>query len=154
MQKNTNLAYQANTAPRQQPVNQPSIGQVAKTAALPKRQIVKVAICMLYVVGLCILLIVAKVQLTNANHKLQDAKATYVEVQSEQTRLNTELSGLVSLKSVEERAKELGLSEVKQSQIDYVVVSHDNKVEVADEENSLGDKLTNWYYQIKEYIFG
>lgn len=100
------------------------------------------------------MLIVAKVQLTNANHKLQDAKATYVEVQSEQTRLNTELSGLVSLKSVEERAKELGLSEVKQSQIDYVVVSHDNKVEVADEENSLGDKLTNWYYQIKEYIFG
>lgn len=154
MQKNTNLAYTANPSPQKQPVKQPSIGQVSKTAVLPKRQVVKVALCMLYVVGLCILLIVAKVQLTDANHKLQEAKDTYVEVQSEQTRLNTELNSRVSLNAVEERATQLGLSEVKQSQIDYVVVSHDNQVEVADEAASIGDQLINWYYQIKEYIFG
>ncbi len=154
MPKNTNVIRRVDNEQVKKQSIRPHIKKVQQTQAVSKSKLIKVSACMFYVVALCIILIYGKVQLTDINHELQELKTEYTEVESERTRLDTELSSLVSLKSVEQRAKELGLTEVKQSQIDYIVVSENNTVEVAEESTSFMDKLTEWYHQIKEYILG
>ncbi len=155
MQKDTNLAYAVKNFEQQRVAEEPKIQTVVKPKSAPKKRgMVKAFFCMFYVVVLCSALIIGKVQLAEVNMLWQQKQSEYQEIDSEYTRLDTAVSNLISLKSIETRAKELGLGEVKQSQIDYIVVSHDNKVEVIEEENSLASKLTKLYYQIKEYILG
>lgn len=157
MQKNSNLAYAVRNIEAQQPRREQEshIKQVQKTRARPQRKgIIKTSLCMLYVVALCVSLIYGKVKLTEENAYLQDLKAEYQEVDSESTRLDTELRGMISLKTIEEQARELGLSEERPSQVQYIAVTHDNKAELPEEDDSVWAQITKLYRQIKEYILG
>lgn len=156
MQKNSNLAYAVRNIESQQSRQQePHIKKVERPRSRPqKKGIVKTSLCMLYVVALCISLIYGKVRLTEENAIVEDLKTQYQEVDSENTRLDTQLREMVSLKTIEEQAKGLGLSEERPSQVQYIAVTHENKAELPEESNTLWTKITKLYAQIKEYILG
>ena len=97
----------------------------------------------------------AKVQLTEENNAMLSAQSTLEELESESARLELQVEGLSSLKTVEKTAtEEYGLVEPDQSQVTCVRVKKDNKVEVADSGKSILDQASAWLEQIKEYILG
>ena len=98
----------------------------------------------------------AKVQLTEENNAMLSAQSTLEELESESARLELQVEGLSSLKTVEKTAtEEYGLVEPDQSQVTCVYrVKKDNKVEVADSGKSILDQASAWLEQIKEYILG
>lgn len=103
-----------------------------------------------YVVLLSAALIYGKVKLTEENANLMAAAESYQELQSEYAQLEAAASGMVSLKSVEEQARTMGLGEIKSSQIENIMVASGNEVEVSESPNS----FQNWWKSIMESIFG
>lgn len=155
MAKDTNLAYAIRTFEQEEVQRQPHIRKVEKTSAATKpKGLVKTGLCMFYVLALCVSLIYGRVMLTEANADLQAKEAEYKVLDSEYTRLSTELNSIVSLSNIEEKAAELGMGELTPSQIEYIKLAREDKVELAQEENDLLSKVSRWFNDVKEYIFG
>ena len=73
---------------------------------------------------------------------------------SEYTRLSTAVNSVVSLSNIEEKALELGMTELKPSQIEYIRLEREDKVELSAEKETILSKLSGLFDKIKEYIFG
>ena len=159
MTQNNNLAYALrNFEPAEQQDKQPRIRQLEKSKAQARPQpkhLGRSLLCIGYIIVLCGALMFATVQLTEENNAMLSAQSTLEELESESARLELQVEGLSSLKTVEKTAtEEYGLVEPDQSQVTCVRVKKDNKVEVADSGKSILDQASAWLEQIKEYILG
>lgn len=155
MAKNTNLAYAIRAFEQEEVQRQPQIRKVEKSATVKRpKGIVKTGLCMFYILALCSVLIYGRVQLTEANAQLQSKEAEYKILDSEYTRLSTELNSIVSLSNVEEKAIELGMTEPTPNQIEYIKLAREDKVELAQVDDGLWSKIGAWLNDVKEYIFG
>lgn len=156
MAQDHNLAYALrNFEPAEEQEKQPRIRRLEKAQPRPKRHLGRSVLCIGYILVLCGALMFARVQLTEENNAMLQAQSDLEELQSESARLELQVEGLSSLKTVEETAtEEYGLVEPDQSQVTAVRVDKDNKVVVAESEDTIWDQLGVWLKQVQEYIFG
>ena len=116
MTQNNNLAYALrNFEPAEQQDKQPRIRQLEKSKAQARPQpkhLGRSLLCIGYIIVLCGALMFAKVQLTEENNAMLSAQSTLEELESESARLELQVEGLSSLKTVEKTAtEEYGLVE-------------------------------------------
>ena len=156
MAQDHNLAYALRSfEPAEEREQQPKIRKLEKTQPRPKLHLGRSVLCIGYILLLCGALMFARVQLTEENNAMLQAQSDLEELQSESARLQLQVEGLTSLKTVEETAlQEYGLVEPDQSQITAVRVDKENRVVPAETDDSVLDRLGVWLKQVKEYIFG
>lgn len=155
MAKNTNLAYAIRNFEQNEAQRKPHIQKLEKTASVRKpKWIGRSAVCLFYVIALCAALIYGRVSLSEVNAELQEKQAEYKVLDSEYTRLSTAVNSVVSLSNIEEKAKELGMTELKPSQIEYIRLEREDKVELSEEKDTILTKLGGLFDKMKEYIFG
>ena len=149
MAKNTNLAYAIRNFEQNETQRQPHIQKLEKTASVRKpKWLGRSAVCLIYVIALCAALIYGRVSLSEVNAQLQEKQAEYKVLDSEYTRLSTAVNSVVSLSNIEEKALELP------SQIEYIRLEREDKVELSAEKETILSKLSGLFDKIKEYIFG
>ena len=81
------------------------------------------------VVGFILCFIFFRVKLTEMNSVISEKKETLSILQSENVRLNSELSNLASADKIEDYAKKQGLQEVEYNQIEYFTVEGGDRIE-------------------------
>ncbi len=104
--------------------------KIRKTRAKAKKRVSAVAsVIMLiaFMVGIVCANIALRVEITEVNSDIIEAKANYAAVSGEETRLNVEFERMVSYGNLEEAAKELGMKKTDKSQIVYIKVNDTNK---------------------------
>ena len=87
-----------------------------------------------------------RVQLAQLNIDISDATAQLEELTSEKVRMEAELDGQMSLSSVEEIAtEELGMVKPDNSQVTYIQVAQENKIQTSTKSQSLLDILADFF---------
>ena len=81
------------------------------------------------------------------NEKLDEAEA-------ENVRLQSELEGKVSAKSIEEYAKSLGMEKINSSQINYITIQTGDVVTIPEQEKGLIAKIKSFFNKCMEYFRG
>ena len=81
------------------------------------------------------------------NEKLESAAA-------ENVRLQSELEGKVSAKSIEEYAKSLGMEKINSSQINYIKIQTGDVVTIPEQEKGLIAKIKSFFDRCVEYFRG
>ena len=81
------------------------------------------------------------------NEKLENAAA-------ENVRLQSELEGKVSAKSIEEYAKSLGMEKINSSQINYIKIQTGDVVTIPEQEKGLIAKIKSFFDKCVEYFRG
>lgn len=107
------------------------------------------------VVAVICVMLYSRAQLTELSSDLGKMNNEHQLLQSEYTRLCAEMEGKVSLRGVEERAKELGLSKVQSYQVEYISIEKSENFAtsgVKPQELSLLDKLSLSMGSFLEYI--
>lgn len=102
----------------------------AKAAAKAKYRVSSVAsILMLvaFLVGVVCLNIALRVEISEVNSDIIDAKSELSAVSGEQTRLMVEFERMVSFENLEEAALTLGMKKTDKSQIVYIRINDNNK---------------------------
>ena len=102
----------------------------AKAAAKAKYRVSSVAsILMLvaFLVGVVCLNIALRVEISEVNSDIIDAKSELSAVSGEQTRLMVEFERMVSFENLEEAALNLGMKKTDKSQIVYIRINDTNK---------------------------
>ena len=130
---------------------QPRLQVVENTEAKPAKggHWVRLFFLMAAAVMVVAAIINSQVRLTEMSHLVAEEKAKLVELQSENVRLQSELEGKMSIKTLESQAvNELGMSKVDNSQITYLNMSEGDQVYCAAadaaENGSLWSKICNW----------
>lgn len=157
--KNTNVAYDFSafeTRPKEQPKAQPQKVQIKKVAVNPNTRVVAVGMSPLKIIAVLMLVIcvsaamlISCVQLSETINAVNEANTQYKELEAEGVRLNLQLEGSVSLKNAEDYAtKQLGMSKMENSQIEYVTLTQGNKIEADTQQGkdlwtSIGEFFTN-----------
>ena len=126
-----------------------------------KKVAVKMVLCM-SLVALLLCLNVYYMALSNElTHQISDQKDELEELQGEALRLETELEGKTSLSAVGDYASEyLGLNKLDESQIQYVTLSNQDRIEVLTDTGSgfslekVVDQVKGFFGQIKSYFTG
>lgn len=128
---------------------------VVSKAKVRRRKKVKSILLLAYITIIAASLIYGKVKLSEVNSDLDKAKETYDEMMYEYEDLQIKASDIISIKNIEEQAiNQYGMTEVKPNQIVNIVVSEENEVEVENKDNTIFDKISDWFLQLKEYILG
>lgn len=123
-----------------------------KSNAVP---IIKAFFAAVIVIGITSLMIVNRITLTEIGEDIGDANANLGILQSENTRLNVELEGKMSLKNIEDKAKnELGLTKMNTYQVQYLSLTQGDKIEITEPKSGGGilSTITGWFDKIKEYL--
>ncbi|WP_294752180.1 hypothetical protein [uncultured Ruminococcus sp.] len=81
------------------------------------------------------------------NEKLESTAA-------ENVRLQSELEGKVSAKSIEEYAKSLGMEKINSSQINYIKIQTGDVVTIPEKEKGLISKIKSFFDRCVEYFRG
>ena len=144
--KTSSAAYDLSTfAPEER--RQPRV-RVVKTSKNKKRsQNAFKAKCVAYVVLLVVLMsgtVYSRQQLTEIKSDINKSTAELTEIQSENAYLNYELESTVSLRNVETYAEdELGLVKVDSSQVEYISIQDENKIEAGDKNENIFQSFFN-----------
>lgn len=137
-----------------------SEGPVIKKYEVPKykvrrRKKIKSIMLLLYITIIATSLIYGKVKLAEVNSSLDDAKDKYTQLMYEYEDLQIKASDIISIKNIEEQAiNKYEMTEVKPNQVVNIVVSEENEVEVEKKDNTIFDKISDWFLKLKEYILG
>lgn len=102
----------------------------AKAAAKAKYRVSSVASILTlvaFMVGIICLNIALRVEISEVNSDIIDAKAELAAVSGEHTRLNVEFERMVSYENLEEAARNLGMKKTDKSQIVYIRINDTNK---------------------------
>ncbi len=87
-----------------------------------------------------------RVQIAQLNIDINEASAKLEELDSEKVRMEAELDGQMSLSKVEEIATEqLGMVKPDNSQVTYLRVAQENKIQTSTESESLLDILSDFF---------
>lgn len=76
--------------------------------------------------------IALRVEITEVNSEIINAKGQLADLSGEETRINMEFERLMSYKNIEEAAQALGMRKMDKSQIVYIRVNETNKAVDAD----------------------
>ena len=155
------MAYRSgNAVPAQEPMpeHQPSqepqieVESTGKTGLLSKlKLIVGVFICF-FLLGA---VIYSNVQQLQINNEITAKQKEYVDLQSENVRMQSEIAGKTSNKNVQEYAEEvLGMRTIDASQIEYVQIQTSDVVEIPEEEQNVFVKIKIWFDNLVAYLRG
>lgn len=101
------------------------------------------------------LVIYGKVEMASLHAEIAGANRTVDELKSENVRMQTEIEGRTSMKSVESYAENiLGMHKLEKSQIEYISIDNGNMAEIPDEEESVFIRIKNAFNDFIEYIKG
>lgn len=104
--------------------------KIKKARARAKKSVSSVAtIVMLigFMVGIVCMNIALRVEITEVNAEIIEAKANYAAVSGEETRLNVEFERMISYGNLEQAAKDLGMKRTDKNQIVYIKVNDTDK---------------------------
>ena len=147
---NDSLAYdfamfmpKEKTEPRAQIVKMPK--RKVNTASLKKaRKSVSRTASILLLGALFVAMICAgialRVEISEVNSQIVDAKTELSALSGEETRLNMEYEKLLSYKNIEEAAQNMGMRKMDKRQIIYINVNNTNKAIDADGNVHTADK--------------
>lgn len=151
--RSSNLAYALQQEEELQQATAPVIKKLPKKGMSAKARrrltINKTVFCTAYFALLSAALIYGKVELTSINNELAQATSTYQDLQTEYTQLSETVDNMISVKDIESQARALGMGEIRADQIQTIVVSPDNEVEVAQAKTGIAAIWDN----IMTYIF-
>ncbi len=102
----------------------------AKAKARASRRVSSVASIIMivaFMVGVVCANIALRVEISELNSDIIDAKSQLAAVSGEQTRLNVEVERMVSYENLEEAAKNLGMKKTDRDQIIYIKINDTNK---------------------------
>ena len=71
--------------------------------------------------------IALRVEISETNSKIHDAKTTLAALSGEETRLDIQLESIISYTNLEEAAKAIGMKKMSKNQIVYIRVNDQNK---------------------------
>ncbi|MCI8622468.1 MAG: hypothetical protein HFG26_02250 [Provencibacterium sp.] len=155
--RQSNLAYDLSLFEAKPKKAQP-VMNVVKEPKYKKRDrmiAVRIVSTVAVVVTITCVMLYSRAQLTELTDRVGTYQTEYQNLMSERTRLNAEIEGKVSLRSVEENAKLMGLDKMQAYQVEYVVVDEeeDGVVPVASEQRpSVAQKLSLYIQSFLEYI--
>ena len=101
-----------------------------KARAKAKRRVSSVASILTlvaFMVGIVCMNIALRVEISEVNSDIIDAKSELAAVSGEHTRLNVEFERMVSYENLEEAARNLGMKKTDRSQIVYIKINDTNK---------------------------
>ncbi|MBQ8011978.1 MAG: cell division protein FtsL [Oscillospiraceae bacterium] len=156
----TRVQYNSSSAPAEIP---PVISQPPKGNAqfeMERNSGKKVSI--FKVIGLVFLgftllgaVILSNVQQLQISNQITEKKQEYMNLQSENVRMQSELAGKTSNKNIQEYAENvLGMRTIDGSQIEYVEIQTNDVVEIPDEEQNVFVKMKTWFNNLVEYLRG
>ncbi|MBR4949416.1 MAG: hypothetical protein IKZ25_01440 [Clostridia bacterium] len=95
-----------------------------------------VLLCILAVI-MMLGLVISSVQLSDVSKEIRICKNQIEELQSDEKKLEVEMEKKLNLRNIEEIAKnELGLSKIEKSQIHYLSIVSDDKIQLSNNDNS------------------
>ena len=152
-----NVAYDFELFEKKPPKAQPSLNLIKnqKYKSRDRMAAFKAVSAIAVVVSVICMMLYGRAELTELTKQVGDYNDSYQELSSEYTRLSAELEGKVSLRNVEETAKnELGLSKVQSYQVEYVNMDEGDGFEGAGDvqEPTLGQKFSLYIQSFLEYI--
>ena len=155
--RQSNLAYDLSLFEQKPKKAQPALNLVRdhKYHKRDRMVAVRVVSSVLVVVAVICLQLYSRARLTELSDRIGTYNTEYQNLLSEQTRLNAEIEGKVSLRSVEESAKAMGLDKMQAYQVEYVVVEEDEEGVVpmaAEAQPSFFQKLSLYIQSFLEYI--
>lgn len=155
--RQTNLAYDLSLFETKPKKAQPILNVVKepKYQRRDRMMAVRVVSTVAVIVAIICVMLYSRAQLTELTDRIGTYNTEYQNLVSERTRLNAEIEGKVSLRSVEESAKLMGLDKMQAYQVEYVVVDEDEEgvVPVASEQQpSFAQKLNLYIQSFLEYI--
>lgn len=144
------------TAPEAQETRQMRVIKTKKQAKQQARvnTLVKMSVIALSLVAV-LSIIFTQVAMSQVTFEITQQKTKLSEAQSEKVRLESELGAMVSVKNVEEVAtKQLGLTKMDESQIEYVSLNTENKAEINSKNRGFFDKIKLTVGEFQSYIAG
>ena len=104
--------------------------KIKKARAKAKKRVSSIASIVAlsaFMVGIVCVNIALRVEISEVNSDIVEAKARYAAVSGEETRLNVEFERMVSYGNLEEAARELGMKKTDKNQIVYIEVNDSDK---------------------------
>ncbi len=109
--------------------------KIKKTKAKARKRVSSIASIITlatFMVGIVCANIALRVEISEVNSDIVEAKARYAAVSGEETRLNVEFQRMISYGNLEEAAKELGMRKTDKDQIVYIETNDSDKAVDAD----------------------
>lgn len=125
-----------------------------KYQARNRLSVVRLLSCAAVVVTVICVMLYSRAQLTELTAQISDQKENYQALLSENTRLRAELESKVSLRGVEDRAKELGMAKMQAYQVEYVNMDQVDEITLSGTggEPTAAEKLELYIQSFLEYI--
>ncbi|MDE5769032.1 MAG: hypothetical protein K2H29_05900 [Oscillospiraceae bacterium] len=120
-----------------------------------KISVVKIILGTLFCFALLSAVIFSNVQQLQVASEIAKKQQEYVDLQSENVRMKSDLAGRTSNKNVQEYAENvLGMNPLKSSQVEYMQIQKDDVVEIAEEDQNLFVKIRVWFENFVAYLQG
>ncbi|MEG2203704.1 MAG: hypothetical protein RRY21_00940 [Oscillospiraceae bacterium] len=156
----TNVAYDLNRPERQSAPPAPRVKQPPELRVVETRRRRDAGFMMragvLFVMTLAIICAILsnKVALTELTAEIEETQNQLGQLQNENRRMQVELEGRVSLRTVEEEAaSRLGMAKMESYQVEYVDLGAGDQVLMTREpERSMADRITEVWEKALEYL--
>ena len=120
-----------------------------------KISVVKIILGTLFCFALLSAVIFSNVQQLQVASEIAKKQQEYVDLQSENVRMKSDLAGRTSNKNVQEYAENvLGMNPLRSSQVEYMQIQKDDVVEIAEEDQNLFVKIRVWFENFVAYLQG
>ncbi|HIS77332.1 MAG TPA: septum formation initiator family protein [Candidatus Merdivicinus excrementipullorum] len=142
MTQNTNLAYDLQRFEEQTPKTSPKL-----TVRTAQRTVHPVKIVMVAALALLMgfTLLYSQVVITELNGQIAAKQEELNTLQAENVRMQTELEGKMSLTEIEEKAVgEYGMVKPDNSQVSYVKLEQENKLEATKPEENIFEQIVRY----------
>ena len=142
MTQNTNLAYDLQRFEEQTPKTSPKL-----TVRTAQRTVHPVKTVMVAVLALLMgfTLLYSQVVITELNSQIVAKQEELNTLQAENVRMQTELEGKMSLTEIEEKAVgEYGMVKPDNSQVSYVKLEQENKLEATKPEENIFEQIVRY----------
>lgn len=155
--RQSNAAYDFELFEKKPLKSQPTLN-VVKNQKYKKRDrmmVLRVVSSVAVVVAVICVMLYSRAELTALSYQIGQYEDTYQDLTNDYTRLSAEIESKISLRSVEESAKSLGLSKVETYQVKYLNLEGEDSVVIpmgGDEPETLSEKLSLYIQSFLEYI--
>lgn len=144
---NANLAYDLSKLNENELKNDPYI--VSKPKSNKAISPFKIILTLVVILALATFFISSQISLNELNGEMAVKSKKLNELSNERTKLYIDLETRTSLSNVEEYAvSELGLQKANNSQVEYVNIPRENKIEFEDKEPGFFEKILNFFQSL------
>lgn len=151
MTQKTNLAYDLQRF--EQPAAETNV-RAKLTVRTAQRQVHPVKIVMVAVLALIMgfTLLYSQVVITELNSQIATKQEELNTLQAESVRMQTELEGKMSLADIEEKAiSEYGMVKPDNSQVSYVKLEQENKLETSTPKQNIFEKVVSYIQDLLNF---